>query len=75
MIFAAAISSTSAARSFAGNDWTSTVRSTGARRAESLFSVAASGGGGGSAAGVVRARATTRTNDKATMRAVTIARF
>ena len=46
MICDAATISASAARSLAGSAAMSTVRSTGASRAASLFSVAASGSGG-----------------------------
>ena len=79
MIFAAAISSTSAARSLAGSAWMSTTRSTGAKRADSLFSAAASGVGvgvgaaAGSASGADAARAdNTRTRQKTTARAILI---
>ena len=77
MIFAAAISSTSAARSLAGSAWMSTTRSTGAKRADSLFSAAASGVGAGAAAGSASgadaARAdNTRTRQKMAARVILI---
>ena len=77
MIFAAAMSSTSAARSPAGSAWMSTTRSTGAKRADSLFSAAASGVGAaaaaGSASGADAARAdNTRTQQKMVRRAILI---